>query len=380
MVDRPRYLQEGEQRLRKQQRRLARKRRGSHRYHRQRERVARAHARVRQQRRWFAHQLSHDLAQRFDLVSFEGLDASELIEGNPLAKGLSDAGWGMLREMTAYKEAVRSGRCVQVESRGTTQCCSQCSRWADPPLTLEDHTYSCPCGYVADRDGNAARNILARGMTLLSKELRRSTAEVTRVENGPTPARGDRRVYQGRRARSRKREHGIEVGTPFSDSPVRARVRVGTKLVNCYESSNTLFCLGPSVCSGSYGRERVDRRLGREDTRPRTLGDMVGQEGIVPLLQAYAQKRSLPHLLFADRPGTGKTTAALALARDLFGEEWRQNFLELNASDERGIETVRQRRSRRYARSAPIGDWASSFSSSMSPTISPPRPRDPCEG
>ena len=91
-----------------------------------------------------------------------------------------------------------------------------------------------------------------------------------------------------------------------------------------------------------------------EKYRPQTLGDMVGQEGIVPLLSAYAKKRSLPHLLFAGPPGTGKTTAALALAHDLFGPEWRQNFLELNASDERGIETVRTT-IKGYARTAPIG-------------------------
>jgi putative transposase len=224
-IEPPQFLRKGEERLAREQRRLARKHRGSHRYERQRERVARAHQKVKRQRRWFAHQLSHDLAKRFDLVAFEDVDAAELIEGNPLAKGLVDAGWGMLREMTAYKETLRSGRCLRVPSRGTTQCCSQCGRWADPPLTLDDRTYRCPCGYVGGRDENAARNILARGMTLLSEELRRSTAEVTRVESGPPPTRGGRRAYQRRRAGSRKREpNGIEIGAPFEGPALMVRL------------------------------------------------------------------------------------------------------------------------------------------------------------
>jgi len=92
-----------------------------------------------------------------------------------------------------------------------------------------------------------------------------------------------------------------------------------------------------------------------EKYRPTSLKEMVGQEAIVPLLRAYAERRTMPHLLFAGPPGTGKTTAALALSRDLYGPEWRQNFLELNASDTRGIDTVRTT-IKDYARTSPLGD------------------------
>ncbi len=90
-----------------------------------------------------------------------------------------------------------------------------------------------------------------------------------------------------------------------------------------------------------------------EKYRPRTLGEVVGQKEIVSRLKSYVKTKSLPHLLFAGPAGTGKTTCAVALARDLFGEDWRQNFLELNASDERGIGIVRGK-IKDFARVAPL--------------------------
>ena len=91
-----------------------------------------------------------------------------------------------------------------------------------------------------------------------------------------------------------------------------------------------------------------------EKYRPKTLSEVVGQKEIVERLQAYVKIKSMPHLLFSGRPGTGKTTCAIALVREFYGEGWQLNFQELNASDERGIDVVRHK-IKDFARMAPIG-------------------------
>ncbi|AIZ56541.1 replication factor C small subunit [Candidatus Methanoplasma termitum] len=91
-----------------------------------------------------------------------------------------------------------------------------------------------------------------------------------------------------------------------------------------------------------------------ERYRPKDLDEVVGQKHITERLKAYVSSGNMPHLMFAGPAGTGKTTCAIALARGLFGDEWKGNFVELNASDERGIDVVRGK-IKEVARTAPLG-------------------------
>lgn len=92
-----------------------------------------------------------------------------------------------------------------------------------------------------------------------------------------------------------------------------------------------------------------------EKYRPRSFSEVKGQEDVVKRVGAFVKRKNMPHLMFAGPAGIGKTTLSLVIARELFGEDWRQNFLELNASDERGIEIIRHK-VKDFARTKAIGD------------------------
>tara|TARA_Y100000034_G_C6882425_1_gene404554 strand:- start:1070 stop:2056 length:987 start_codon:yes stop_codon:yes gene_type:complete len=92
-----------------------------------------------------------------------------------------------------------------------------------------------------------------------------------------------------------------------------------------------------------------------EKYRPKKLSEVRGQDKIVDRLKAFIRSKSMPHLLFAGMQGTGKTTSFLALAKELYGEKWRDSVLELNASDDRGINIVRTS-IKDFARTRPVSD------------------------
>ncbi|MFP4045563.1 MAG: replication factor C small subunit [Candidatus Aenigmatarchaeota archaeon] len=92
-----------------------------------------------------------------------------------------------------------------------------------------------------------------------------------------------------------------------------------------------------------------------EKYRPKSLEDIVNHEKVVSRLKAFVEDNNIPHLLFSGPAGTGKSASALAIAHEIFGDKWKRNYLELNASDTRGIDVIRNE-VKDFARTKSVGD------------------------
>ena len=99
----------------------------------------------------------------------------------------------------------------------------------------------------------------------------------------------------------------------------------------------------------------MEHAIWTEKYRPEEFSEVKGQKEIVKRVKAFVDKKNMPHLMFAGPAGIGKTTLALVAAKQLFKDSWRQNLLELNASDERGIDIIRNK-VKDFARTRAIGD------------------------
>ena len=87
----------------------------------------------------------------------------------------------------------------------------------------------------------------------------------------------------------------------------------------------------------------TDSAIWTERYRPQTFSEIKGQDGIVKRVKALIEKKNMPHLLLIGSAGIGKTTLAWVIAKELYGPDAKNNFLELNSSDERGIDIVRNK-------------------------------------
>ncbi|MEO3789361.1 transposase [Nonomuraea sp. B10E15] len=161
-IDNPRFLRRAERRLRKAQQALSRKAKGSANRKKAVVRLARAHARVADARRDFAHKLSTRIIRENQAVMVEDLSVKGLAR-TKLAKSVHDAGWSAFVNMLAYK-AARHGRILVKVDRWlpSSKLCSACGAVAES-MPLDVRSWACPCGAAHDRDVNAALNILAAG-------------------------------------------------------------------------------------------------------------------------------------------------------------------------------------------------------------------------
>ncbi|WP_207590572.1 RNA-guided endonuclease TnpB family protein [Halomontanus rarus] len=170
-------------RLEREQRKLSRKEHGSNNYEKQRRRVAECHADLKNKRRDFLHKLSNHYAREYDLVAVEDLDAKGLMELPSNSRNRAGAAWGTFLRMLEYKCEREGTHFVAVDPAGTTKECAACGVSTDTPLWVREH--SCPsCGFTADRDWNAAWNLLSRGIRQLGAGRSESTPVETALPTG----------------------------------------------------------------------------------------------------------------------------------------------------------------------------------------------------
>ena len=169
-VENPRHLRHAEKQLKKKQRHLSRRKKGSHRRRKQATILAKHHEHVANQRSDFHYKTAHALFSQYDAVVVEGLTIDNMKRNHYLAKSISDAGWGNFRLALESKAENAGTHLFKVPPHGTSQKCSACD--AIVKKSLATRTHQCDCGLTVDRDHNAAINIL-RAATA----LRRGAAE-----------------------------------------------------------------------------------------------------------------------------------------------------------------------------------------------------------
>lgn len=164
----PKYYRQSEEKLAREQRKLSRCVKGSRNYEKQKLKVAIVHEKVKNQRKDFLHKLSRTLADKYDIIGVEDIDMKAMSRSLHFGKSVMDNGYGMLRNMLAYKLEERRKELVKVDRFfPSSKICSKCGR-IKTDLTLSDRIYRCTCGNCMDRDVNAAINIRIETMRLKS--------------------------------------------------------------------------------------------------------------------------------------------------------------------------------------------------------------------
>ena len=165
-IEPPKFYRQSEAQLRRNQRTVARRKKGSNRRRKAVQSVAKLHQHVKNQRKDFHHKVALSLVRQFGMIAHEDLNIKGIARTR-LAKSTHDVGWAQFLAILLYKAEEAGTELMAVPPKNTTQVCSVCGALPDTPLTLKDRVYQCAsCFQVSDRDVNAARNILRLGLSL----------------------------------------------------------------------------------------------------------------------------------------------------------------------------------------------------------------------
>lgn len=203
-VDNPRYLRKSEKALKRLQRKLSHTEKGSKNRAKARNRLSRKHLKVSRQRKDFAVKLARCVVQSNDLVAYEDLMVRNMVKNKKLSKSISDAAWTAFRQWVEYFGKVFGVATVAVPPHYTSANCSNCGTTVKK--SLSQRTHRCPqCGYVQDRDWNAAINILEKALRTVGhtgthvsgeNDLCLSEEILTKAPASSKPTRGKRKPKQ----------------------------------------------------------------------------------------------------------------------------------------------------------------------------------------
>ena len=159
----PEYLRQSERRLRRLQRKVSRRVKGSNRRRKAVRELQRTHEHIANQRKDTAHKIARKLVDEYDVIVVENLNTNGLLRNHHLAKSIADAAWNTFILILAQKAEEAARKLINVDPRYTSQECSRCGEIVRKALNVRTH--QCPhCGLVLDRDINAAKNILQKAL------------------------------------------------------------------------------------------------------------------------------------------------------------------------------------------------------------------------
>jgi len=170
-IDNPRYYRKSQATLRRKQRMIARRKKDSKRRRKAARSTAQTHLKITRQRRDFHFKTAKPYTEHYHMIAVEKLAIENMVKNHHLAKSIMDASWGAFLDILEAKAASAGHQVIRVNPRFTTQACSKCGTLIQKSLSVRTHICT-SCGYMADREVNAAKNILVLGQGMAFERQR----------------------------------------------------------------------------------------------------------------------------------------------------------------------------------------------------------------